>query len=61
MSIVTMSTISEQVAADPSFMANVSALPNDERVALAFALAYQRDILILRAYNTILLTLLITC
>lgn len=56
-----MSTISEQVAADPSFMANVSALPNDERVALAFALAYQRDILILRAYNTILLTLLITC
>ena len=48
-----MSTLSEQVAAHPFFTADVSALPNDERVALA----YQRAILILRTYSTIHLTL----
>ena len=53
-----MSTLSEQVAAHPFFTADVSALLNDKRVALA----YQRAILILRTYGTILLTLLlVTC
>ena len=57
-SIVSMSTLSEQIAAHPFFTVDVSALPFDERVALA----YQRAILILRTYSIIALTLLlITC
>lgn len=53
-----MSTLSEQIAAHPFFTVDVSALPFDERVALA----YQRAILILRTYSIIALTLLlITC
>jgi hypothetical protein len=53
-----MSSLSEQIAAHPFFTADVSALPFDERIALA----YQRAILILRTYSIIALTLLlITC
>ena len=54
LSIVTMSSLSEQIAAHPFFTADVSALPFDERIALA----YQRAILILRTYSIIALTLL---
>lgn len=57
-SIITMPSLSEQIAAHPFFTADVSALPFDERIALA----YQRAILILRTYSIISLTLLlITC
>lgn len=53
-----MSSLSEQIAAHPFFTADVSALPFDERIALA----YQRAILILRTYSILALTLLlITC
>ena len=44
-----MSSLSEQIAAHPFFTADVSALPFDERIALA----YQRAILILRTYSTL--------
>jgi len=46
-SLVNMSSLSEQIAAHPFFTADVSALPFDERIALA----YQRAILILRTYS----------
>ena len=42
-----MSPLSEQIAAHPFFTADVSALPFDERIALA----YQRAILIMRTYS----------
>ncbi|KAI0270443.1 hypothetical protein BC834DRAFT_922464 [Gloeopeniophorella convolvens] len=42
-----MSSLSEQIAAHPFFTADVSALPFDERISLA----YQRAQLILRTYN----------
>lgn len=42
-----MSSLSEQIAAHPFFTADVSALPFDERIALA----YQRAILIMRTYS----------
>ena len=42
-----MSPQSEQIAAHPFFTADVSALPFDERIALA----YQRAILIMRTYS----------
>ena len=44
-----MSSPSEQIAAHPFFAADVSALPFDERIALA----YQRAILILRTCSTL--------
>lgn len=42
-----MPTLSEQIAAHPFFTADVSALPLDERIALA----YQRAILVMRIYS----------
>lgn len=53
-----MSALSKQIAAHPFFTADVSAMPIDERVALA----YQRGLLMLRTYSiTLLPLLLITC
>jgi hypothetical protein len=54
-----MSSPSEQIAAHPFFTADVSALPFDERIALA----YQRAILILRTYSMlpVLSSLYFTC
>jgi hypothetical protein len=49
LSLFRMSSPSEQIAAHPFFTADVSALPFDERIALA----YQRAILILRTYSMI--------
>ena len=51
-SLVNMSSPSEQIAAHPFFTADVSALPFDERIALA----YQRAILILRTYSMLPVT-----
>jgi len=48
-SLGNMSSLSEQIAAHPFFTADVSALPFDERIALA----YQRAILILRTYSMV--------
>ena len=42
-----VSSLSEQIAAHPFFTADVSALPFDERITLA----YQRAILIMRTYS----------
>jgi acyl-CoA oxidase len=42
-----MSALSKQIAAHPFFTADVSAMPIDERVALA----YQRGLLMIRSYN----------
>ena len=42
-----MSPLSEQIAAHPFFTADVSALPFEERIALA----YQRAIFIMRTYS----------
>jgi hypothetical protein len=53
-----MSALSKQIAAHPFFTADVSAMPIDERVALA----YQRGLLMIRSYSmTPLPLLLITC
>lgn len=46
-----MSSLSKQIAAHPFFTADVSALPFDERIALA----YQRAQLILRTYSELFL------
>lgn len=42
-----MSPLSEQIAAHPFFTTDVSALPLDERITLA----YQRAVLIMRTYS----------
>jgi len=48
-----MSSLSEQIASHPFFTVDVSALPFDERIALA----YQRAILILRTYSMFFVSL----
>jgi hypothetical protein len=50
--VLLMSSLSEQIASHPFFTTDVSALPFDERIVLA----YQRAILILRTYSMVLTT-----
>jgi hypothetical protein len=47
--LLKMSSLSEQIASHPFFTTDVSGLPFDERIVLA----YQRAILILRTYSMI--------